>query len=199
LGPSSHRARARVGPMTRLPSLSWAAGDRRVPMARRASTQSALWPRKRAMAEGVSPSSWMSEQTTLPSSRAVTVRGGALACRSSRLCSAGEAGCSTTTGTVLLPSSRQRSRRLNPSMTSKAPSSVGATRSGIWASDSGCVGPRPGRRSAKRVRSRSMGSQQTVPARGSAVSGAGSPEERVLGRGSDMRLPRRRPPSGRRA
>jgi len=88
-------------------------------MARRDLTQPGLWPKSRAMPLGVSPSSSASEQATFASSSAVTVRGGALAKSSSRLCSAAEAGRSTTTGTAVAPCSRQRERRLKPSRTSK--------------------------------------------------------------------------------
>jgi len=194
LWPSSHRARARVGPMARLASLRSAAGDRRVPRARRASTHPGLCPRRRATALGVSPSSSTSERTTLPSSRAVTVRGGALACSRSRLCSAGQAGRSTTTGTVVEPCSRQRLRRLKPSTTSKEPSSVGTTRSGISASSSGRAWLSPGRSPAKPVRSRSMGSQRTVlAADGSVASSAGAADRLVVAWGSGMGLPLWRP------
>jgi len=178
LWPSSHRAHASVGPMARWASLRSAAGDRREPSARRDSTQPGLWPSSRAMPLGVSPSSSARERTTLASSRAVVVRGGALASSRSRLCSAGSAGRSTTTGTLVEPCSRQRSRRLKPSRTSKQPSSVGATRSGSSASCSGAPGLSPGRSLAKLVRSRSTDSDRTVLA--------------ADGCGSDMGLPSRR-------
>ncbi len=77
-------------------------------MASRDSTQPFLCPKSRAMPLGVSPSSLASEQATLASSSAVTVRGGALARSNSRLCSVTEAGRSTTTGTSVAPRSRQR-------------------------------------------------------------------------------------------
>ena len=69
------------------------------------------------MALGDSPSSLANDDTTRASSNAVIVRGGALAISSSRLCSMGEAGVSTTTGTRLCPCRCQRSMRLKPSMT----------------------------------------------------------------------------------
>lgn len=148
--------------MSRLASLRAAASERRALMARRDSTQAGLWPRSRAMPLGVSLSSWASEPTTLASSSAVRVRGGALAKSSSRLFSMAEAGRSTTTGTAVAPCPRQRSRRLKPSRTSKPPSGAGATRSG--SSASGSVAPwfSPGRSLAKVVRSCSMGSDRTV-------------------------------------
>ena len=71
---------------------------------------------------------------------------------------------------------------------------MGATRSGISASGSGRVWLWPGRRPAKPVRSRWMGSQQTVPAtEGSAASGVGTQEWLVMAGGLDMGLPSRRP------
>jgi len=189
-GFSSHRARASVGPMPRRASLCCTAGDKREPIARRASTQPALCPNSRAMPLAVSPSCSTSEQTTFASSSAVTVRGGALAKSSRRLCSAAEAGRSTTTGTLVAPCSRQRSRRLKPSRTSKPPSSVGATRSGSSASCSGAPGPSPGRSLAKPVRSRSMGSDRTT----ACGSGMALPSRRLggaAGRGG-LRSPVRR-------
>lgn len=111
---------------------------------------------------GVSPSSSASEPTTLASSSAVTVRGGALAKSSSRLCSTVEPGRSMTTGTAVAPCSRQRSRRLKPSRTSKPPPAAGATRSGNSASCSGAPLLSPGRSLAKLVRSWSMGSDLPV-------------------------------------
>lgn len=153
---TSHRARARVGPMARRASRSAPAGDSREPSARRDSTQPLLWPSSRPMPEAVSPSSLASEQTTRASSRAVTVRGGALASSSRRFCSAAETGRSTTTGTRVAPCSRQRSRRLKPSRTSKPPSSQGATRSGSSASCTGAHWASPGRNRTSPVRSWSM-------------------------------------------
>jgi hypothetical protein len=70
------------------------------------------------MAFGDSPSSLANDDTTRASSNAVIVRGGALATSSSRLCSMGEAGVSTTTGTSVCPARCQRPTRLNPSRTS---------------------------------------------------------------------------------
>lgn len=141
------------------------------------------------MAQGVSPSSSASEQTTFASSRAVTVRAGALACNRRRLRSAREAGRSTTTGTVVEPCSRQRSRRLKPSTTSKEPSSWGTTRSGISDRGSPRAWPAPRRSLARRVRSRSMGSQRRLPAGSRWGSGIGLPSQRQ-GRNKGFGLPR---------
>lgn len=147
--------------MSRLASLLCASAERRAPMANRDSTHAGLCPSSRAMAPGVILSSSLSERTTFASSSAVTVRGGALASSSSRLCSAAEAGRSTTTGTEVAPRSRQRERRLKPSRTSKPPSESATTRRGSSASNSG-PGPSLGRSFEKVVRSRSSGTDCTA-------------------------------------
>jgi hypothetical protein len=99
------------------PLASWSAafGERRMPSARRRSTQSRLRPSKCAAVRGETLSSWTSEQTTRASSIAVSVRGGALAQRISRLCAIADSAGSITTGTSWWPCFCQRSSRLNPS------------------------------------------------------------------------------------
>jgi hypothetical protein len=103
--------------MSPVDSFCCATGPRREPSFRRRSTQSGVCPSSFAMALGDRPSSLASDDTTRASSNAVIVRGGALATSSSRLCSMGEAGVSTTTGTTLWPNRCQRPMRLNPSIT----------------------------------------------------------------------------------
>jgi len=144
----AHRAWASVGPMVPLASLSSATGDSRVPMSTRRATHLSLRLSRRAMALGLRPSSFINEQTTLASSSAVRVRGGELARSSKRLCSTVEFGGSMTTGMWQCPCSRQRARRLKPSMTSYAPSSVGTMRMGSCAVQSGSCCGAPGRKGA---------------------------------------------------
>ncbi len=86
------------------------------------------------MACGPRLSSRRSETTTRASSSAVIVRGGALATSRSRLCSLARPGRSMTAGTSVKPASRQRSKRRNPSTTSKKSSGAGTTRIGRSAS-----------------------------------------------------------------
>jgi hypothetical protein len=111
------------------------------------------------MAAGVSLSSSASEATTRASSMGPEVLRAALAERILAFMAIPETG-STTTGTSFRPSHCQTTMRLNPSMTSKPPSGVRATRMGMGARSvrrSECS-PRNG---AREVRNWSMGTKRT--------------------------------------
>jgi hypothetical protein len=82
------------------------------------------------MALSLRPSSLKREWTTRASSMALSVRGGALAQRRRSFASTDVSAASITTGTSVVPSAFQRSRRLKPSTTSSFLSTLRTTRSG---------------------------------------------------------------------
>lgn len=146
-------------------------------------------PSRRAVAFSVRPSSRIRERTTSASSSTVSVRGGAFAARSRRLCSARLAACSMTTAIVTLPCSRHRARRLKPSKTSKR-SPTAATRIGRSVSGSNAAHVEPGRSAAYDVEIRSIamraGSEVSVA---TAARVAGELAFWPVARGGDIFLP----------
>jgi hypothetical protein len=101
-----------------------------VASARRRATQGLRRLRRRATPANPSPSSSTRERMTRASSMGVVVRGGAFE-RSNRSFRSGmDRALSTTAGTTVRPSSRQRAKRLKPSTISKKPPSSATTRIG---------------------------------------------------------------------
>lgn len=131
---------------------------------KRPPTQRGLLPSNAATTFVPAPFVFRSAATIRASSMALSVRGGALAASTLDSVTAGELRSSMTTGTVCTPLARACCRRLKPSTTSKKPSPVGVTRSGISASPEDA--PRhtlPSRRTAKLVCNRCSGSICTRP------------------------------------
>jgi hypothetical protein len=157
--------------------------------------------RRRAMPANPSPSSSTRERMTRASSMGVVVRGGAFE-RSNRSFRSGmDRALSTTAGTTVRPSSRQRAKRLKPSTISKKPPSSATTRIGrSWSGGCDCerCACTPRSRS-KLVRSRATGitvtSGELSRAAGSATPGAGftaAPDNREPADGAPPRRSRGR-------
>lgn len=155
---TAHRPYATVAVRAPASTRAAASGASLRASVRRRSVQPGPWPRSRAIAAAVSPSSSASEPTTRASSIGPTVLRGVLAAKRSAL-AAGPTACSATTGTLARPSRRHRARRLKPSTTSQAPSPLDTTRSGSAArcSPGSVAGPR---RRASVVRSERRGTSR---------------------------------------
>ena len=128
---TAHIACASEGPTVPRSTRACSAGDRLRARRSRRSTQPRLRWQVSAMAATLRPSSVRIDCSTLASSIADTLRGGALLASSICFASAGEHRPSITTGTATAPAARQRRSRLKPSMTSSRPASSRTTRSGI--------------------------------------------------------------------
>ncbi len=135
-GCRAHSACARDTPTSPLSTRLATAGDSLSAITSRMPTQPGFFPHTPAIVFGPSLSSWRKDQTTRASSMGVSVRRGLLARSSATFCSTADSGRSTTTGTGSTPWLCQRSRRLNPSTTSKEPSSARVARTGSSASSS---------------------------------------------------------------
>lgn len=100
------------------------------------------------------------------------------------MCSIAPSSASTTTGTSVAPASRQAARRLNPSITSKRPPSLTATRMGNAAANSLACTTVPGRRGRYVVSSRSTGTMVTTLGEGMSgevvVTGTKPPDVAIL-------------------
>lgn len=147
--------------------------------ARRRETQGLRRLRRRATPANPRPSSSTRERITRASSIGVVVRGGAFERNNRSFCSGLDRALSTTAGTSVRPSSRQRAKRLKPSTISKKPPSSATTRIGRFRS-CGCDGERCGctlRSRSRLVRRSATGitvtSGELSRAAGSATPGAG--------------------------
>lgn len=105
-------------------------GESREARARRRETQGLRRLRRRATPANPRPSSSTRERITRASSIGVVVRGGAFERNNISFCSGLDRALSTTAGTSVRPSSRQRAKRLKPSTISKKLPSSATTRIG---------------------------------------------------------------------
>lgn len=195
---------ASVTPRAPSSTRCWSGGANRSASTRRRSTHAGLLPSTEAIVFGPAPSTHRMAATTRASSIAVTVRRGALARSSISIRSSGAPERSMIAVIVLSPYALARRTRLNPSITSKVPSTTGETRIGISARP--LVSPRrppPPRSSSRPVRTLSSGSSRTTPMspimrpplRAARPKGARAPggSHRPRARGREHRRPGRAP------